>query len=73
MQAFLICCHDTMVHITSTIIPDEYIQALINDELGETQYLVVKRGQKYDLTDGGARREACRTILSLMRYLGRLN
>jgi hypothetical protein len=60
-----------MIHVTSAIISDEYIQALINDELDETQYLIVKRGQKYDLTDIGGRREACRTILSLMRYLGK--
>jgi hypothetical protein len=69
MQAFLICCHNTSVHITSAIVSLEYVSGLTHDNLDENQYLFVKRSHKYDLAHQAERKQACREILGLLRYL----
>ena len=55
--------------MTSTIISAEYINALTFDNLDENQFLIVKRGIKYDLANEVRRKQACRVILGLLRYL----
>ena len=69
MQAFLIGCHHTSIHISSAIVSMEYISGLTNDNLEEAQFLLVKRGRKYDLTERVERSLAGREILGLLRYL----
>lgn len=70
-QAFLICCHNTSIHIASAVVSVEYLSGLTNDNLDENQYLVVKRSNKYNLADKAERKQACRMIIGLIRYLSK--
>jgi hypothetical protein len=44
----------------------------MNDSLADGDYLKVKRGQIYDLSDATGRSNAFRQTLALMRYLTRI-
>jgi hypothetical protein len=50
-------------------VPPEYLLAIAHDKLGAEQYLIVRRGRSYDLTNPTQREIACEVILSLLRYL----
>ena len=52
--------------MTSTIVSAEYISGLTYDNLDESQFLIVKRGSKYDLADDLQRKQACREILGFL-------
>jgi len=68
-QAYVICCHDSSVHITGAVVPPEYISAIAHDNLDRSQFLILRRGQSYNLINPNERAFACEAILSLLRYL----
>ena len=53
------------------IVDAEYLDGITQDNLREDQFLVLKRGQKWDLMNPEQRVQGCREILSLLRYLAR--
>jgi hypothetical protein len=71
IQAFLICCHKSSVHITSAIVSEDYIRGLTHDNLNTDQVLIVKRGNKYDLMNKVQREQACAEVIGLLRYLSK--
>jgi hypothetical protein len=63
------CCHHTDFHISSAIIPPEYIELLYADNVNPDQFIVIKRSQKYDIAKPINRMNAAMQIIGLMRYL----
>jgi hypothetical protein len=53
------------------IVDAEYLNGIAQDNLREDKFLVLKRGQKWDLMNPVERTQGCREILSLLRYLAR--
>ena len=53
------------------IVDAEYLNGIAQDNLREDKFLVLKRGQQWDLMNPGQRTQGCREILSLLRYLTR--
>ena len=53
------------------VVDPEYLDGIIQDNLREDKFLVLKRGQTWDLMDRVQRVQGCREILSLLRYLTR--
>lgn len=51
------------------VVSPEYLMGIAHDELKEDQFLIVKRGQKWDLLNPIYRYQGCKEILSLLRYL----
>ena len=70
-KAYLIACHNSSIHISMAIVDAEYLDGITQDNLREDKFLVLKRGQKWDLMDPEQRMQGCREILSLLRYLTR--
>jgi hypothetical protein len=68
-QAFALCCHGTRFHISASIVKEEYLTKIKDDSLAENDYLIVKQGRIYDLSDPSERLSAFKQTLALMRYL----
>ena len=69
LNIFALCCRHTNLHITSALIPEDYIQAIWEDNLEENRYVIVKRSQAYNLPSPQERGFTARVALGLMRYL----
>jgi hypothetical protein len=63
------CCHHTHFHISTAVVSAEFIEALSTDSLGPDQYLIVRRGEKYDLAAPDSRKRAILHIIGILRYL----
>jgi hypothetical protein len=70
-KTFVLCCHETSLHISTAIVSENYLSGLARDSLCEKEYLVVRKGPMYDLSATTGRIEAVKQILGLMRYLNR--
>ena len=70
-KAFVLCCHRTSFHASTAFVSEDYLTRLAQDSLSENQYLALKRGKIYDLSDAAQRYKAVKQILGIMRYLTR--
>lgn len=68
-KAFVLCCNRTSFHASTAFISEDYLTRLAEDSLSENQYLALKQGKIYDLSDATQRYNAVRQILGIMRYL----
>jgi len=53
------------------MVTEDYLAGITHDSLSENQYLPLRKGQVYDLSDAIRRPQAVKQILGLMRYLTR--
>jgi hypothetical protein len=70
-KAFVLCCHRTSFHASAAFVSEDYLTRLAQDALSENQYLALKKGKIYELSDATQRYEAVKQILGIMRYLTR--
>lgn len=70
-KAFILCCHRTSFHASTASVSEDYLTNLARDSLSESQYLFLKKGEDYELSDAAQRYKAVKQILSIMRYLTR--
>jgi hypothetical protein len=70
-KAFVLCCHRTSFHASTAFVSEDYLTRLAEDSLSENQYLTLKKGKIYDLSDATQRYKAVKQILGIMRYLTR--
>ena len=68
-KAFVLCCHRTSFHASTASVSEDYLTNLAHDSLSESQYLFLKKGEDYELSDAAQRYKAVKQILSIMRYL----
>ena len=66
---FLICCHHTSIFLSSAIIDRKYLDAVTRGELGENQFLCIKRSVKFDLAEKQGILDGSRAVIGLFRYL----
>ena len=70
-KEFILCCHRTTFHASTTSVSEDYLTNLARDSLSESQYLFLKKGEDYELSDAAHRYKAVKQVLSIMRYLTR--
>jgi len=70
-KEFILCCHRTSFHASTASVSEDYVTNLARDSLSESQYLFLKKGDDYELSDAVQRYKAVKQILSIMRYLTR--
>src|SRR5271156_2346947 len=69
ISSLILCCHRTFFHISSSVVPVSYLEGISNDTLNYNEYLVMKQGRVWDLSNARSRKLAIREILGLLRYL----
>ena len=70
-KAFVLCCHRTSFHASTAFVSEDYLTRLAQDSLSENQYLALKKGKIYELSDATQRYKAVKQILGILRYLTR--